>query len=351
MRAYAVVRPVDPAIEEVELPLSGLGPREVRLRVSHAGVCHSDVHLRTGFHDLGGEGRVPLAERGFSYPLVLGHEIVGVVEDVGSAVDGVAAGDVRLVYPWLGCGTCRRCRAGADNLCPTPRTIGANLPGGYAETVTVPDARYLLSIDGVDPSTAATLACSGLTAYGAALKIDAPKKAPVVVNGVGGVGLALVAILRSLGHETVCALDVSAKNLAVAEQLGATHSVLIGEDPLAQVRDVIKDPIDTVIDLVNNGSTLRTGFELLAKGGSLVSVGLFGGEMRLPTVMLPLKAVRIIGSYVGSLSELSALVQVARSGTLPTVPVLAGALDRDGVAHSLDQLAAGAVQGRIVLRG
>ncbi|WGY00400.1 alcohol dehydrogenase catalytic domain-containing protein [Nocardioides sp. QY071] len=328
---------------------TALGPREVRLRVIRSGVCHSDVHLRTGFHDLGGGTRVPLVERGFTYPLVLGHEVVGVVEEVGAEVAEVTPGDVRLVYPWIGCGTCRRCTAGRDDLCAAHRALGAVLPGGYAETVVVPEARYLLAVDGIDPAVAATLACSGLTAFGAASKVDAAPEAPVVVSGAGGVGLALVAILRAFGHRNICAIDHSVHSLRLAEGMGATSTVLAGDDLADRVREAVGEPVEAFVDLVNDGTTTRLGFDLLAKGGLLVAVGLFGGELRLPAVMLPLKAVRITGSYVGTLADLHTLVGLARDGGLPTVPVLPGTLDAAGVSDALDRLAEGGVRGRIVL--
>lgn len=352
MRAFAVVEPGNPAVHEVEIELDAVLPHEVRLRVIRSGVCHSDVHLRTGYHDLGSAGRVSLADRGIAFPLVLGHEIVGVVEEVGGDVDGVVVGDVRLVYPWIGCGDCRHCRNGRDNLCAAPRTIGANRPGGYAELVTVPDARFLVAVDGLDLGAAATLACSGLTAYGAARKLDSlPRDLPVVVIGVGGVGLSVVAALRALGHHQVCAVDTSSVHLALARDLGATSTVVAGEgDDLAAIRAAVGGPVEAVVDLVNNGVTTALGFDVLAKGGTLVPVGLFGGDVRLPAVMLPLKAVTISGSYVGTLAELVELVELARQGVFPSVPQIPGVLDADGVAAALDRLLVGGVAGRIVLK-
>lgn len=352
MRAFAVLEPGNPKIEQVDIELEDLRPRAVRLRVQHSGVCHSDVHLRTGYHDLGSAGRVPLVDRGIAFPLVLGHEVVGVVEEVGSDVDEVQVGDVRLVYPWIGCGNCRHCRDGRDNLCASPQTIGANQPGGYAELLDVPDPRFLVDVDGLDPAAAATLACSGLTAYGAARKLDSvPRDSPVLVIGVGGVGLSVVAALRALGHQQICAVDTSSAHLALACEVGATSAVLSeeGGDASHAIREAVDGPIEAAIDLVNNGATSALGFGALTKGGILVPVGLFGGDVRLPAVMLPLKAVTIAGSYVGTLGQLVDLVDLARRGAFPSVPLIPGVLDAVGVAGALDQLQRGGVAGRIVL--
>jgi D-arabinose 1-dehydrogenase-like Zn-dependent alcohol dehydrogenase len=351
VRAYAVLREGDPSIGEVDLPAPPVTDHEVRLRVLQSGVCHSDVHLATGYHDLGTRGRVPLSSRGFTYPLVMGHEIVGVVEQVGPAVEGVGVGDVRLVYPWIGCGSCRRCAAGEDNLCATGRALGAHRPGGFAEAVLVPHERYLLDIAGLEPAAAATLACSGLTALAAVKKaLPLPPDSPVVVVGVGGVGLTVVGALAALGHRAICAVDLDLDNLALARGLGATTTVQLTPGvTAADLLEQLDGPVEAVIDLVNSGATSSIATEIVVKGGLVVQVGLFGGELQLPTVLMPLRALTLRGSYVGTLAELQEAVELARSGALRQPPILPGVLDRAGVASALQRLAGGGVPGRIVL--
>ena len=119
---------------------------EVLLRVSHCGVCHSDVHLHDGYFQLGEGQRLDLA-RGIALPHTLGHEIAGSVVALGSEAKGVEVGDVRVAYPWIGCGQCGVCAAGQEELCGAPRVLGLQRAGGFADPVLVPHARYL-----VDPA-------------------------------------------------------------------------------------------------------------------------------------------------------------------------------------------------------
>src|SRR5690625_5172988 len=237
MHVYAV-QPEDTTIHDLEVPTPKPAGKEVLLRVARAGVCHTDTHLREGGYDLGSAGMMSLKDRGIEYPVVMGHEVVGVVEAVGDDVETVQPGDQRLIYPWIGCGKCRECRAGRDNQCATGRNLGVARHGGYAEFILVPDEKYLADIEGLDPSWAATLACSGLTAYSAVDRImPLDPHEPVVVIGAGGLGLTAIAVLRYRGHENICAVDVSEANLKLAQELGATHVVTSGEQAAHDIRE------------------------------------------------------------------------------------------------------------------
>lgn len=350
MHAFAVLSAEDRSIVDIELPTPEPTGAEVRLRVLHSGVCHSDVHLREGSWDLGRAGQMDMTH-GQAYPLVMGHEAVGVVDAIGPEVTGVAIGDRRLIYPWIGCGRCEECRAGRENLCATAPALGIAKPGGYADTILVPHERYLLDIAGLDEAWAATLACSGLTSYSAARKAlpDDPA-APVVVIGAGGVGLMAIAALRALGHTAVIAVDLQERNLELARDLGATATVSATEQNLpAAIIAAAGGPVTSVVDFVNSGATAPVGFAVLRKGGRMIQVGLFGGELVVPTVLLPLKVARIEGSYVGTLDELRELVDIAKRGALPHPPITTAELSAASVAESLDRLKSGGVPGRIVL--
>lgn len=351
MHAYAVLSNTAHAITDIELPTHEPVGTEVRLRVVRSGICHTDTHLREGYYDLGSRGRLNLVDRGMTYPMVMGHEVVGVVEAVGPDAVGVEPGQTRLVFPWIGCGSCDACRAGHENLCPAPQNLGVARHGGYAEHISVPHPRYLLDIEGLDESWAATLACSGLTAYSAARKAlpDTPT-VPVVVIGAGGVGLTAIATLAALGHRAICAVDLQERNLELARELGASTVVRADQDNLgAAITGTLGGPVAAVIDFVNTGTTASVGFDILQKGGRMVQVGLFGGELTVPTALLTLKIITIQGSFVGSLGELGELVALAKTGALPHIPIIEGALSASEVDAALDRLADGGVPGRIVL--
>jgi propanol-preferring alcohol dehydrogenase len=351
MHAYAVTGEGS-AVTNVELPTPRPAGKEVLLRVDRSGVCHTDTHLRQGGYDLGSRGRLRLADRGVTYPMVMGHEVVGTVEQVGDQVSAHRPGDVRLVYPWIGCGDCPQCAQGRDNYCAAGRNLGVTRHGGYAEYVLVPDEKYLEDIEGLDLSWAATLACSGLTAFSAVKKVQqSSPDEPVVVIGAGGVGLTAIATLKALGHRAICAVDLSERNLAIATELGASTTVMATSDAVS--KEIIKachGPVAAVIDFVNNGATATAGFDALRKGGQLVQVGLFGGELTVPTALMALKMVTIGGSFVGTPDELHSLVELAKRGALPHIPIIEAPLDAGTVHRSLDSLEQGGVPGRIVLR-
>lgn len=353
MRAFAISEGGNTELSEMDVPTPTPQGTEVLLKVIRSGVCHTDTHLRAGYYDLGRRGHMQLADRGVPYPLVMGHEVVGVVKAAGPDASGVEIGSTRLVYPWLGCGECAACEDGRENACPRGRNIGVARPGGYADHLLVPHSRYLIDIDGLDPSWAATMACSGLTAYSAARKVlPLPTDAPVVVIGVGGVGLTAVATLSALGHKAICAVDMSEANLAAAQELGASLTVTAdAQDLPGKVLAATGGPVDAVIDFVNNDQTAPAAFDMLAKGGRMVQVGLFGGEVTIPTALLALKMLTIEGSFVGTLPELHEVVELAKRGKAPRIPVIDAELDLAGVTGSLDRLTTGGVTGRIVLKG
>ena len=170
MKVFATTGP-DAPLQEMEIDSPSPTGRQVLLRVTHSGVCHTDTHSHSGGYDLGDGAWLSIADRGLEYPAVFGHEIVGEVIAVGPDAQGVQPGDSRIVFPWIGCGECSRCLAGDSNLCATSRAIGVFRWGGFATEVLVPDSDFLVDHEGLDPSWAATLACSGLTSYSSVRRV------------------------------------------------------------------------------------------------------------------------------------------------------------------------------------
>jgi D-arabinose 1-dehydrogenase-like Zn-dependent alcohol dehydrogenase len=336
-------KPLAQVLREAPVPQG----REVLLRVSHCGVCHSDVHLHEGFFDLGGGNKVDLS-RGIAPPRTLGHEIAGTVLALGPDAQGVAVGEARIVFPWIGCGLCSVCKAGEEQMCNAPRALGINRDGGFATHVLVPDARYLLACDPLPPAQACTYGCSGLTAYGALRKV-APLGAgdALLLIGAGGVGLSGVRLARQLGLPPPIVAEIDRSKWDLAREAGAVD-VIDPSDP-ATLKALLKNTggVAAAIDFVGAAATFGFGLSALRKGGHLVSVGLFGGQLPLMPALLPLRAVRISGSYVGSLADLQALLHLARSGVLPDLPLNTRPLAEAN--QTLQDLQAGRVRGRTIL--
>jgi propanol-preferring alcohol dehydrogenase len=323
---------------------------EVLLRTLAAGVCHSDVHIWQGGYDLGHGKRLEMGSRGVSLPLTMGHEIVGEVVALGPDATGLALGQRLLVYPWIGCGSCPACRRGSEHLCAQPAFLGVFRNGGYSSHVLVPHPRYLIDIGAMAPAQAAPYACSGLTAYSAIGKVAPEVLAaePVVVVGAGGVGLMAVSLLGQLAGRAPVVVEPDAGRRAAAIAAGASAAVdPNAPDAAAQVRAACGGAVWAVIDCVGAGSTVQLGLEVLTKGGQLVQVGLYGGDVTVSTALVPMRAISWIGSYIGSLVELQALWALVREQRFRPVPVSCRCLDQaDAALHDLEQ---GRVIGRLVL--
>ena len=319
---------------------------EVLLKVVAAGVCHSDLHIWDGFYDLGGGKRLKLADRGVKLPLTMGHENVGDVVAMGPDAKGVKIGDRRLVHPWLGCGECAVCRRGDEQFCRTPFSIGVFRSGGYADHLLVPHPRYLFDIGNIAPERAAPLACSGITTYGALKKVGPSlQEEPVVIIGAGGLGLMCLALHRAMGGKGAIVVDIDPVKREAALKAGAQAAIdPSAADAAKQIIEATKGGAWAVIDLVGATRTVQLALNSLVKGGKLIIVGLFGGDITVPTPSFPLRAMTIQGSYVGSLTEMAELLDLVRRKGVPDLPVATRPLA--AVNDALNELKAGKVIGR-----
>ena len=351
MRAWAVVENGAP-LKEIELPTPEPKGTEVLIEVTHCGVCHSDLHIWDGYYDLGGGKHMSLKDRGVTLPLAMGHEIVGRVAKLGPDAKGVKVGDLRIVFPWLGCGTCEKCLAEEDNMCVTARSLGVFQNGGYGTHVVAPHPRHLVDPGTLDPALAATYACSGITVYSAIRKVmPLPPQEAIVIVGAGGLGLNALAVLKALKHQNIVVVDVSEEKRRAALAAGASKVVDgtgEGAEVTKRITDAAGGSVLAVIDLVNGTATARFAFDALRKGGKLVQVGLFGGELSLPLPLMAIRALTVQGSYVGNPKELRELVKLAQEGTLPALPVTT--IPQSRAYEALMRLKDGKVTGRLVLR-
>ena len=341
-------KPLAQALRETPQPQG----TEVLLRVGHCGVCHSDLHLHDGYYDLGDGQRLDVS-KGMALPRVLGHEISGTVVALGpevTAAMGVKLGDKRVVYPWLGCGTCSTCVRGDQHLCAWPQAIGVHRDGGFADHVLVRHPDVLLDYGSVPEAQACTYACAGVTAY-SALKKAAPLGAgdTLLVIGAGGVGLSAIRLAKRLvPTATLVVAEVDNAKWDLARAAGAAEVF----DPRADGagRALVKATqggVAAAIDFVGAGPSFAFGHGALRKGGKLVCVGLMGGSTPITPVLVAMKAVTLQGSYVGSLAELRELFALAHAQPLPALPVTERPLAQADAA--LADLRAGKVRGRVVL--
>ena len=323
--------------------------REVLLRITAAGICHSDLHIQDGFFDLGQGDKVDFAKLGAQLPLTLGHEIAGVVEAVGPDVDGIEIGEAYIAFPWIGCRACGICQHEREQFCMTPKFLGARVDGGYSDHVIVPDPQYLVRHDGIPAELACTYACAGLTAYSGLNKVSGlGENDSLLLIGAGGVGLSALHMAKELTSAKLVVADIDPEKRALAEAAGA-HAVIDNgrEDAVAKILEVTGGGARAAIDFVGAVPTGKLGLAGLRKGGRLIVVGLYGGALPVSLPLMPVRSLTIQGSYVGTLDELKDLVSLGQAGKIPPIPLDPRPLDE--APRSLQDLRDGKVSGRVIL--
>ena len=347
MKSAQIIEPNKPLeINETELPKPN--GTQVIIKVKSTGVCHSDLHLWEGGYDTG-DGFMKVTDRGVKFPVTPGHEVVGNVEEIGDSVQGVDIGDLVLVYPWIGCGQCTTCEKGNTNLCESPKSLGVFQDGGYAEYVLVPDAKFLAKIDNLDPDAAASLACSGLTAFTAVKKALTNNPENILIVGAGGLGLMGVQITNALTKANIICADLDDEKLNSAKKLGATH--IINTKQLDAVKEIMsicnEKGVDSIIDFVNAPPTVKMDLSLIRKRGNIILVGLFGGSVELSLVSVPLKAITIQGAYTGNYNDMLELIKLAQRGVIN--PIVSKHYKLDEANTALGDLKNRKIIGRAVI--
>ena len=349
MKSYQITAWGGP-LEPSEKPTPTPSGREVLLRVAAAGICHSDLHIQDGFFDLGQGERVDFAKLGAELPLTLGHEIAGVVEAVGPDVTEVAVGESHIAFPWIGCRSCGICTHEREQFCMTPKFLGARVDGGYSDHVIVPDPHYLVPHDGIGAELACTYACAGLTAYSALRKArDLSESDCLLMIGAGGVGLSALYMAKQLTPAKVVVADVDPEKRALAKDAGAFEVIDNSQDDaFKKVLELSGGGVRAAIDFVGAVPTGKFGLASLRKGGRLIVVGLYGGALPVALPLMPVRALTIEGSYVGTLDELKDLVKLGQAGVMPPIPLDLRPLDE--APKSLQDLRDGKVSGRVILQ-
>ncbi|MCQ8242350.1 alcohol dehydrogenase catalytic domain-containing protein [Rhizosaccharibacter radicis] len=312
---------------------------EVRVRVAACGICRTELHLRDGLLDLGA--------RDFT----VGHEIAGTIDAVGDGVPAARIGERVAVYYYEGCGTCRWCRTGDEQLCLRPcRQPGFSSDGGYAEHLVVRARNCVPLPDGLGFAEAAPLGCAGTTAVHAARLATLEAGEWVVVNALGGVGLALIAYAAHLGARVI-AVARGEGRAALCRELGAAH-VLEGRnatDPVVSVMALTGgEGAAVVFELPGTAGSMAASVAMLARRGRMVLIGYTADSLPVHPVSLIVKEASLIGSVGATLEDLRVAVSLAGRGVL-RIPV-DRCLPLERFAEGLALIQAGGLAGRIVLR-
>ncbi|HEV2132420.1 MAG TPA: zinc-binding dehydrogenase [Longimicrobiaceae bacterium] len=321
-----------------QVPTPEPGPGEVRVRIVAAGVCHTELHFESGLLNLG------------VAPLIMGHEIAGIIDQVGEGVSSQRVGDRVLVYYYLGCGRCEWCRRGEENLCEQLRAeYGFFNDGGYAEHIVVPARNAVVLPDALSLEEAAPIGCGVTTAIHACNLAQLQEGETVVVYGVGAVGYGLIQVARLRGAR-VLAVGRTPRKLDLARELGAEHTINAIEtaDVAAAVREWTGGRgVDAVMELVATAETMEQATRMLAKRGRLVFIGYSEDPYNVHPIQLVINEAQVMGSVGNTLAELEEAVALVAEGRVRTLVDRTLPLERFG--EGLDALRAGEVVGRVVL--
>lgn len=339
--AYGAVSP-DSGLVPLTIARREPTPDDVEIAIEFCGLCHSDVHAARG--EWGGQ----------AYPLVPGHEIVGRVSRVGSAVTDFSAGDrVGVGCIVDSCRECESCLNGLEQYCENGmtgtygakdrRNGGAITQGGYSSSIVV-DRRYVLRVpESLDPAAAAPLLCAGVTTFSPLRHFDVEEGDVVGVVGLGGLGHMAVKLAKAMGARVVV-FTTSESKVAAALELGADDVVLSRDADAMAAAD---RTIDVILDTVAAPHDLNALLRTLRVDGALFQLGLPSEEM--PPVnprALIRRRVTYVGSLIGGIAETQEMLDFcAEHGVAADIEMV----DAAQLNEAYDRMVAGAVKYRFVL--
>ena len=327
-----------PQLQVVAVPTPGFD--EVLIEVGGVGLCHSDLLFMDA-----PAGRYP-----FPVPFTLGHEIAGVISELGphAGQSGLAEGDAVVVGSRRPCGRCPYCQRGADNYCEFATTgLGYGLDGGLARYV-VAGVRQLVALGDVDPRAAAPLPDAGRTSYHAVKKVLSrlAPDATAVVIGVGGLGGYAVQFLRLLSAARVIAVDRAPHRLDLARSVGADETVVAGDDLGSVLRELTDGRgAEVVLDFVGSDATAATALGVVRTMGAVVMAGAQGGAAQVSWTTVA-REVDVCIPQGGTMADLREVVALMRSGRLVSHHEVFGF---DRVAEAYRRVESGDVAGRAVV--
>lgn len=314
-------------LELIELPVPEPTAREVRIQVKAVALNHLDVWVRNGLPGLK-----------LQLPHVLGSDIAGVVDAVGSEITDVAVGLEVVVNPGLSCGACERCLRGEDNLCRAYKIIGEHTRGGYAQYVCVPRQNVLPKPKGMSFEQAACLPLTFLTAWTMLIRRAQLVAGETVLVQAGGSGVGSAGIqIAKLHGATVIATGSTDAKLQKAKELGADHMInYTTHDFVDEVKRITQRKLVDVVFEHVGGAVFEKSLACLPYGGRLVTCGATTGtDVKLNLAVLFYKRISLLGSTMGSKGDLFRILQLVEEGKLKPVLDRVLPLAQAAQAHQL----------------
>lgn len=341
MKAVRLIQPGQ-ALELHDVPRPQPGAGEVLVRVKAAGICHSDAHYRAG------------KSRVFPLPLTLGHEVVGVVEELGANVEHFRVGDRVCLHYLATCGTCEWCARGNEQFCATAAMIGKHRDGGYAEFIVMPARSVFRLPDEIPFEHGAIMMCSSATSLHALRKARLKPGESVAVFGAGGLGISAIQIAKALGAREVFAVDIQPRKLELAQQFGAVPVNARVADPVEIIRQhTLGRGVAVALELIGLPLTMQQAVRSLAIQGRAALAGITEKTFDVaPYDELINRETEIIGVSDHLASELPMLLDLVRTGRLKFAGVITRTVSLDAAAinETLDRLDTFGEDVRVVIR-
>lgn len=329
MKAVVIHAPHDLRIDDIAAAPAP-GPGEVRVAISHGGICGSDLHY---FHH-GGFGAIRIRE-----PMALGHEVSGRIVEVGSGVVGLAEGDKVAVNPSRPCGLCEYCRRGMANHCLDMRFNGSAMrfpheQGLFRAEATVPAAQAIRLSPEADLALTAMSEPLAVCLH-AVRQAGALVGKRVLVSGCGPIGCLTIAAARFAGAEEIVATDISGPALAVAARMGASETIDLASEAQALARfEAGKGQIDVVFECSGAPPAVLAALRVLRPGGMLIAVGL-GPEVSVPMTQIVAREIKVVGSFRFD-PEFATAARLIDAGRIDVRPVLTGVLPAEQAREAFE---------------
>ena len=307
MKAMVLRGPRDLGLTEVERP--ALGPNQVLVRVTHSGVCGTDLHIF--------EGAIPVR-----HPLIMGHEMIGEVVEGGD--DALRRGQRVIVDPAIYCGMCFNCRSGQTNLCPNGSLLGRDANGGFADYLVAPRSHVYPLPDQIDSSVAPLIQVATTCLHGHRLVGIFPGNA-VVVMGLGVAGQVHVQLAKAWGAYPVIGITRNAWKRELASELGADMTFASGPDAVRRVQDATGERgADLVIESTGVIPALASAISMARLGGALLLFGITSGSQtaNLPFYQLYYKELRIVNTRAAKGEDFPATIDLVARGALKLKPLV-----------------------------
>jgi threonine 3-dehydrogenase len=322
-----------------DAPKPAIGINDVLIRVDRTGICGTDVHIYKW--DAWAQKTIPV-------PMVVGHEFVGEIVEVGSNVTDFHAGDVVSGEGHVVCGRCRNCLAGRRHLCADTKGIGVNRPGAFAEYLALPMTNVWHHSNGIDRDVASIFDPFG-NAVHTALSFPVLGE-DVLITGAGPIGIMAAAIVKHAGARFVVVTDVNDYRLALAKKMGATVALNVKNGSLADAQEQLgmKEGFDVGLEMSGNPAAFRDMIDHMCHGGKIAMLGIPSGEMPIDWNKVVFNMLTIKGIYGREMYETWYQMTVMLQSGLDIKPVITHRFHYSEYEKAFDVMMSGQ-SGKVIL--